>query len=321
MGIGTRRLMAIGLQLGCIEKKGGILLIDEVEHGLEPHRLKYLLRILSKNTNEQGYGQIFMTTQCPATLEELGAETLYCVHYKKTEKKTEIKKIDKEAHGTVRRTPEAFLSPKVIVCEGTTEIGLLRAYENYLIRTKDNKCSFAYKKVAIINGEGTSASQRAYDLALCEYSICLFVDSDRLDEWKVSETNLIDKKVSIIRWQNRNNTEMQLFVDLPKNKIKDVIDIVIKEVGIDLQSILQSINSRLKTKLNTLEEIASYPDEELPTLRISVAHSAKDHDWFKNITAGETLGEYLFNGILEEIKTTGFYKTFEKIHKWAINEQ
>ena len=194
-------------------------------------------------------------------------------------------------------------------------------HQNYLIKTKNDKCSFAYKKIAIINGEGTSASQRAYDLALCEYSTCLFVDSDRLDEWKISESKLINKKVSIIRWQNRNNTEMQLFADLPKNKIKDVIDIVIKEIGIDGQTVLQSINSVLKTKLNTLEGIATYPDEDLPTLRISVARSAKDNNWFKNITAGEILGEYLFNGILEEIKTTEFYKTFEKVKKWAINEQ
>lgn len=321
MGIGTRRLMAIGLQLGCIEKKGGILLIDEIEYALEPHRLKYLLRILSKNTKEQGYGQIFMTTQYPATLEELGAESLYCVHYKNKEKKTEIKKIDKEIQGTVRRIPEAFLSPKVIICEGPTEIGLLRAYENYLIKTNNDKCSFAYKKIAVINGEGTSASQRAYDLAACEYSTCLFVDSDRLDKWKVSESKLIGKSVFIIRWQDGNNTEMQLFSDLPKNNIKSVVDIVIKEEDIDEQSILQSINSGLKTKLTTLEGISSYPDEDLPTLRISVARSAKDNNWFKNITTGEALGEYLFNEILEEIKTTEFYKTFEKVKKWAINEQ
>ena len=125
MGIGTRRLMAIGLQLNCIEKKGGILLIDEIEHALEPHRLKYLLRILSKNIKEQSYGQIFMTTQCPATLEELGAESLYYVHYHNADKTSQAIKVDNNIQGTVRRTPEAFLSPNVIVCEGATEIGLL----------------------------------------------------------------------------------------------------------------------------------------------------------------------------------------------------
>jgi len=322
MGIGTRRLMAIGLQLKCIEEKGGILLIDEIEHALEPHRLKYLLRILSQNTEKQCYGQIFMTTQSPVTLEELGADVLYCVHYKSTEKKSEIKKVDKNIQGTVRRTPEAFLSPKVIVCEGPTEIGLLRAYEKSLIEKFGDKHSFAYNKTAIINGEGTSASRRACDLTQNGYGVCLFVDSDRIAEWKVAESQLTKEGVSIVRWENTNNTEMQLFSDLPKDKIEGVIEIALKENNdLDINSILDSINSKLEIKLSTLNGIALYAEEYLAFLRKAIADSAKNKSWFKNIAVGEALGDYLFGEILDEIETTVFYNTFEKIKAWAINGQ
>ncbi len=322
MGIGTRRLMAIGLQLKCIEEKGGILLIDDIEHALEPHRLKYLLRILSKNTKEQSYGQVFMTTQCSATLEELGAESLYCVHYENQNKVSRTIKANSNIQGTIRRAPEAFLSPQDIVCEGPTEIGLLRAYENSLIKENGDKSSFAYNKTVIINGEGTTSSQRAYDLALHHYRVCLFVDSDRLAEWKVTEDQLTEKSVSIIRWQNSNNTELQLFSDLPKDKIKDIIEIAIKENNdLNIESILQSINSNLATKLSTLDDIAYYPDDELQVLRKYIARSAKNNSWFKNVTAGEILGNYLFDEILPDIETTEFYKTFEKIKKWTIHEQ
>ncbi len=320
MGMGTRRLMAIGLQLNCIEERGGILLIDDIEHALEPHRLKYLLRILSNNIKQQSYGQIFMTTQCPATLEELGADSLYCVHYKSTEKEAQVTKADKNIQGTVRRTPEAFLSPNVIVCEGQTEVGLLRAYEKSVIDKHGDTFSFAYNKTAIVNGEGTSASQHAYDLALHDYRVCLFVDSDRLDEWKVAEDKIVESSISIIRWENTNNTEMQLFSELPQKMIEAVIGIAATQCNLTDESILDSINSKLVTKLGALGEIESYPQRELPALWKSIASSAKSNSWFKNITAGEALGDHLFKAP-QKIEGTNFYKTFEQITTWARNGQ
>ena len=73
--------------------------------------------------------------------------------------------------------------------------------------------------------------------------------------------------------------------------------------------------------LECLSDIASYPEEGLATLRASIARSAEKNSWFKNISAGEALGNYLFITIPHEIKTTELYKTFEKIKAWAINEQ
>ena len=44
-GTGTQRLLAIALQMDTVEQ-GGISLIDEIEYGLEPHRICQLLRLL-----------------------------------------------------------------------------------------------------------------------------------------------------------------------------------------------------------------------------------------------------------------------------------
>jgi len=44
-GLGTRRLIALGIQMLRIEE-GSLLLIDELEHGLEPHRIRHLLQHL-----------------------------------------------------------------------------------------------------------------------------------------------------------------------------------------------------------------------------------------------------------------------------------
>ena len=115
---------------------------------------------------------------------------------------------------------------------------------------------------------------------------------------------------------------MQLFYDLPKDKIRNVIEIALRENSDhDINSILDSINSKSETKLSTLDGIALYSEEDLPSLRKAIADSAKNKSWFKNIPAGEALGNYLFHDILQEMMTTKFYKTFERIKSWVINEQ
>lgn len=316
MGLGTQRLMSIGLQLIGIED-GSILLIDEIEQALEPHRLKHVLRKLTEKTRKKECGQMLMTTHSPATLEELGAEPVYCVHYDRNSKKTHIKKVDESIQGTIRRVPEAFLSPKVIVCEGATEIGLLRAFEERQIAENGDNYSFAYNKTTAVNGEGSSsAPERAYHLATHDYKTCLFVDSDEVDKWKVDENQLLSQGVHIVRWENGNNTEMQIFSDVPLDQIRNLIDLA-KESNTAEQGFLDSINSRLDKRLESLNAITKYSDEQC--LRKAVAESAHKNGWFKTVTKGESLAEYLFS--IKAMKTTEFYKRFESIQAWVKDEQ
>ena len=74
-GLGTRRLLAFALQRGT-SSKGGITLIDEVEHGLEPHRIRQLIKKLAP---EDKVGQIIMSSHSPVPLVELSAESLQLV--------------------------------------------------------------------------------------------------------------------------------------------------------------------------------------------------------------------------------------------------
>jgi len=137
LGLGTRRLLAIGAQLQAMEE-GAIVLVDEIEHALEPHRIKHLIRILRGRIGS-GSGQIIMTSHSPATLEELGAEPLHVV--RSNQFTTSLTRVGAAAQGTVRAIPEAFLSPRAIVCEGPTEVGLLRSYEKLVLSAKSQ--SFA----------------------------------------------------------------------------------------------------------------------------------------------------------------------------------
>ena len=125
LGLGSRRMLLCGIQQVGLDE-GHITLFDEVEFGLEPHRISRLI----KHVREDKRGQYFLTTHSPVVLRELTVKELYIVH-----SKAGVVKIlpafseslsEHEAQGKIRSSAEAFLAKKVIVCEGATEVGFLR---------------------------------------------------------------------------------------------------------------------------------------------------------------------------------------------------
>jgi len=77
LGLGSRRLVALALQWMAVTE-GAIVLVDEVEHALEPHRLRHLLRVL-RAAPRDGKGQVIFTTHSSVAVEEMAAEELISV--------------------------------------------------------------------------------------------------------------------------------------------------------------------------------------------------------------------------------------------------
>ena len=116
-------------------RSGHITLFDEVEFGLEPHRITRLI----KHVREDKLGQYFLTTHSPSVLRELTVKELYVVHSKggvvqiisaANEGLTQL-----ELQGKIRSSTEAFLAKKVVVCEGATEVGFLRGFDDHQVGT------------------------------------------------------------------------------------------------------------------------------------------------------------------------------------------
>ncbi|HEX2688709.1 MAG TPA: AAA family ATPase, partial [Kofleriaceae bacterium] len=75
-GLGTRRLASLAVQRMSV-KDGAIVLIDEIEHGLEPHRIRHALKVLRDSVGgTHPRGQVFLTTHSPTTLVELAHHQL-----------------------------------------------------------------------------------------------------------------------------------------------------------------------------------------------------------------------------------------------------
>ena len=181
-GTGTQRLLSMGLNIN-VHEKGTVLLIDEIESGLEPYRLRTLINELRNRFEEDG--QIIMTTHSPTSLVELTIEEIFRV--KSSAGNVTVlspfsgnKDLDCDMQRTIRSEPEAFLCHRLILCEGSTELGFMRAYDDYLRNSRG--FYMARNGVYYADGAGSNYFRRATILRNLGYDLCLLLDNDRPDD-------------------------------------------------------------------------------------------------------------------------------------------
>ena len=75
LGLGSRRMLLCGIQKETLDAQH-ITLFDELELGLEPHRIARLI----KHIKDDATGQYFLATHSPSVLRELTVEQLHVVH-------------------------------------------------------------------------------------------------------------------------------------------------------------------------------------------------------------------------------------------------
>jgi putative ATP-dependent endonuclease of the OLD family len=147
LGIGSTRLLIAGLQRKAATQSS-ILLVDELEHGLEPHRIIRFLGSLGAKEKEPPL-QIFMTTHSPVAIRELSGNQLFVL--RETDGKHEVMNAgtDDDVQSTIRVYPDAFLATSVIICEGASEVGLIRGLDQH--RTAQGNASISAGGVALVD--------------------------------------------------------------------------------------------------------------------------------------------------------------------------
>ena len=301
-GKGTKRLVSMALQTALVES-GGIILIDEIEQGLEPDRVKHLVRTLNKD-NE---GQIFITTHSQGVIEELEVENILILN--NVNGMVQCKKSDKKFQGVIRACPEAVYAKKVIVCEGKTEIGICRALDDF--RISKGKTNLSALDVVYTGGGGNNLSERALELKKLGLDICVLCDSD--------EKNLNDNKkdmkvegIKIFDWDENNSIEQQVFNDLPWDAIKELI--AYQESKPSEESVKDSVNSKAEQKLSK-----DWKEDDTPEIRRALGEAAKGSRWFKRIDHGEFLGSVIFK-YFDKIKDKTLGKKLQELSGWIDNE-
>ena len=312
-GLGSKRLLALALQQNCV-KEGSIQLIDEIEYGLEPHRIRHLLHTLSNNhSKDKNDGQLFITTHSKEVIEELHAYEINIV--RSVNGTTTIKQVDNGFQGTIRAESAALLGKKIIVCEGKTELGICRIMDKRWAEEPNGK-PFAHLGVVAVDGNGSTAPKYALHLQELGYEVCYFADGDRND-YTPSNSTLEKNGVKVICWDNNYCTEQRIFHDIPWSGVQLAINLAISRKGKESVHAIISSNIEFGGPIS-LENINDWLVQEVSEeqIRIGLGVAAKEGRWFKQIESGEQLGNLVYECLLN-MQATNTDKNLRELKVWA----
>jgi len=289
LGLGSRRLLAVAMQREATIGHG-VALIDELEHGLEPHRQRRAVRLLRQPVGGGSTGQLVMTTHSPTVLSELDCEEIRIV--RSEDGMTRILKVEKILHPVVLKSSDAFFGRKVLVCEGKTELGLCRELDEWWSAAGP---SFALSGVALADGGGSDAPSRATALADLGYEVALLADSDC--DLTPSPQELAAAGVLVIQWAGACSTEERLALDLPWAGLTELLALAAEHRS--ALSVRDAVAARLGCGGTGLPvEPSDWRDSGFAELDIRRAIGAaakkqkngKRDGWFKTVYLGEELG-------------------------------
>jgi putative ATP-dependent endonuclease of OLD family len=321
LGMGSARLLVAALQ-DRAAASAPFALIDEVEHGLEPHRISRLLRYL-KSERENVRPQLFVTTHSPVVLKELNVNDLAIVHRNMstgkvtvTSAKTDMAGVDSQ--GQLRTTPSAYLARSVLVCEGKTEVGVVRGLDQYWAKNKFEPLATA--GVWITDGKGKDAAPKvAKYFRNLQYRVALFLDNDRDPDDPSILPELEKLGVKIFRWEKGKATEDVLFCNVGDAAVRRLIELLEDEEG--LSAIPDQINSVGGLKLvSGWSDLKSRCAESKMRAHLSVCAKTKSCSWIKNrLALCEVIGLEVLGPELDNLKG-GNAACVKGLRAWIDNE-
>ena len=299
-GLGTRRLTSLSIQDEGVTG-GSIIAIDEVEHGLEPHRLAHVLRYLKVRAADAQL-QVFMTTHSPVVVTSLAAADLGVV--RSIDGETVVLSVPNDVddvQGTIRQAPAALLSRCVMVGEGATEVGLIRGlcdhWDANVLPPEPTSVTIGWSVTD--GGGGAAAVRRAQDLVALGYPVTVLLDNDdrNVDEAVACAEGV---GVTVSRWSVGSALEDEIARNVSLEGLQACVDAAIEERGEESvrMSVQRHVDHGTDLKGTKVEDWLHVCDDET-SLRSAIAAAAKgqrndddkDHGraWFKRQTGGAKL--------------------------------
>ena len=282
--------MSIAIQTE-LTKQGGIVLVDELEQGLEPDRIVTLTRIL-KGTNK---GQVFITTHSLNVVLEAEYSNLFIVN----RGSDALCRVDEDLDACRRSNPQAFFARKIICCEGKTEMGFIRAIDSW-VRAKYST-SLSSKGVVIVNSNGGNQMYTfARKLHNMGYTTCVFADDDKFSELANEKRKTEELDIKLFLCEKGNCFEKQFIGDLPWKFIANIVQC--PQESFPHKYIL--LPNGYMDRINEANDEKSQVEIRNEIIDLSIK---KDKEWFKHIPGGEFLGS-IFIEAYNEIKDDAVLK-------------
>lgn len=287
LGKGSKRLLSIAIQMELISE-GGIVLIDEVEQGLESDRIRHLVKHLFRTSK----GQVFLTTHSNDVLVEAKCNQVFLMK----KEATTLRHFNTSKQGILRKHPKAFYGLRVVSCEGATEEGLVRALGDYL-QAKTNLGIEGRDIVTIDAGGGNEFYKMAVAFSECDFNVVVFCDSDKEADLADDKNVVLANHIPIVQCEMGLALEQQIFNHIPWEGVLELLKWADENTD-------KSIFPISGTLLSSVDEIANLQEKDREDARKKIGAAAKSKQaWYKNINGGEALGEVImryFDGMNDD---------------------
>lgn len=312
LGLGSVRLLVTGLQRH-VAGEAPMILIDELEHGLEPHRIIRLLTELGAKEATPPL-QAFVTSHSPVAVRELSVQQLHVVRPGPLGHTVSWMERAGDVQGTVRKFPDALLARSVLVCEGASEVGLIRGLDLY--RQATNLPSLTALGVALVDGGGDTTFARASAFQKMGYRTAVLRDSDIAVHGEL-EAGFLQAGGQVFKWTDGHALEDELFVSLSDSGARLLLEraIELKEESVVADHI-RSV-SQNGYQLQTVMTLAELDNLDAATRAMLGRASRTRKGWFKSVSAMEAVGQEIVGPDLA--RTTGgqLRPTIDAIFQWV----
>lgn len=298
LGIGSSRLLIAALQRKAADK-ATTFLIDELEYGLEPHRIIRLLGALGAKEDVPPL-QVFATSHSPTTVTELSAHQLQIVRNMGGEHIVTRASDAGDVQGTIRAHAHALLATSIVVCEGGSEIGLMRGLDQHF--TGEGKRSLAACGATLVNGNGDETFSRANALQSLGYRVAILQDSDKPAP-AAAEATFLAGGGQVFAWAGGRALEQELFAALPDGPAGNLLELAIEVKDRALVEANVKTISNGATSLSDLE-MEVLLDGLSSDSRALLGNAAARFGWLKTITTMEIAGRTIVGPAYDDTDTS-----------------
>lgn len=279
LGVGSTRLLVAGLQQSATDRMP-IVLVDEVEHGLEPHRLiRFLHAIGAKQTPSAS--QSFISTHSPVAVRELAASQLVIVR-NFGPLGVECKNANGVgAEGAIRLYPDTVLARSIVVCEGATEIGFVRGLDLY--RESLGYASICARGAALVDGAGgpDKVYGRARAFQELGYPVLILRDNDV--PVPVHLEVPFSERGTVVTWEPGRCLEAELFHALPPVACLELVRLACEVHGDLVHQHLSTVSQNQTGAKEIWAEYEATSGLSPATRHLLAVASTRHVGWFKQL--------------------------------------
>jgi len=222
-----------------------------------------------------------------------------------------------DIQSTIRVYPDAFLAQRIIICEGASEIGLVRGLDQH--RTANGAISLSALGTALVDCGGGDADRpfkRSDAFRALGYRVAVVRDDDKKPTAGVEEA-FVAGGGKVVAWRDGRALEDELFLSLSDDAVSKLIDRAIELHGEEL------LNEHIRSASNNAKALNGIQIEALihgisleSRAVLGKAARTRKAGWFKSVTWMEDVARDIVGPDLANTEA-GFRALVDGIFAWV----